>query len=125
MLREGDTENALKAYKASLQHRGDHYFTWISLGVLREQQGDIKGAISAFAIACNLNLTAALPQYHLARLLAQEERFDRALEEINGALEVAKGSSDRQSVLILKAKILEKMGKNKEAQAVLRDLKEN
>ena len=110
--REGDTKNALKAYKTSLQHRRNHYFTWISLGTLREQLGDIKGAISAFAIACNLNPTDAVPQYHLARLLLLSERYDRALEEIKGAFEVAKNQEERRTILVLKAEILEKIEKS-------------
>lgn len=118
-VREGDTENALKAYKASLQNRGNHYFTWLSLGALREQLGDIKGAASAFAVACTLDSTDVVPSYHLSRLYIKMKRYDHALDEINGALEIAKNQKDRKIVLALKAEILVKMGRTKEAQDIL------
>ena len=119
-VREGDIENALKSYNSSLQYQSNHYFTWVSLGALREQLGDIKGAVSAFAIACNLDPTDAVPQYHLARLLTQLKKFDHALDEINGALDVAKNERDREAILTLRTEILGRIEKSKEAQDIIK-----
>lgn len=120
--REGDTENGLKAYNASLQNRGNHYFTWLSLGALREQLGDIKGAASAFAVACTLDSTDAIPSYHLSRLYIKMKRYDHALDEINNAFDIAENQTDRKAILILKAEILKKMGRVNEAHDILMDL---
>ncbi len=116
---EGDLENALKAYNSSLKNRGNHYFTWLSLGELRERLGDDKGAASAFAIACTLDTTDVIPSYHLARLYVKMKRYDDALDEINFALEIVKNQNERKAILILKAEILEKMGRNNEAKDIL------
>ena len=118
--REGDTDKALEAYKSTLRLRLDHHFAWSSLGTLEEKLGNIKMAAYCFDRASTLRPTSVLYRYHLSRLLLKMEEYEAALFHVDHALDVASKPNERQVVLDLKAETLKAMGREREAQDILK-----
>ncbi len=114
-----------KDRKTQLQHVADQrialdaddaYDTEVDLGVAFRDNGDTDGARDHLQTAVDLDPTRVRALGEMARLLAKENRFDRATAELDRALAIDPHSSD---TLQIAAEISDQQGNSVEAERCL------
>jgi Tetratricopeptide repeat len=79
-------EVALKELEIAISLRPRDYYLWLELGLVRDQLGDTKGALSAFDESARLAPYYAQPRWQRGNLLFRMGRLDEAFAELrNGA----------------------------------------
>jgi predicted CXXCH cytochrome family protein len=104
-----------EAVKVSPDFAEAHY----SLGLLRAERGDMDGAIESLRTAVRFDPENWRAWYNIALALTKQERWSEALSAIESAEAIMPGSPE---VRYTKAIILARLGRQPEAEAIMRTL---
>ena len=111
-LKNGLFTDALEHFKKSIQRDETFFRAWYYMGLAHIYLGDTGEAERCLNRASYGREWYAIANFELARLMASRQQLDRAMEHINRSLKGDGGSTQAYAV---KALILNRMGKYREA----------
>jgi tetratricopeptide (TPR) repeat protein len=98
-LQEGDVDDAVSEFSASLRLYPEAYELHYDLGLALKLKDDIAGATSELELAARLNPSSPDPPYTLGILHMQMGRFDAAVENFKIALALRRENGDGWAIL--------------------------
>jgi tetratricopeptide (TPR) repeat protein len=106
-LRKGNTDKAIEHFSNAIRLRPDRVKGYTKLGPLLEQEGKVGKAEQLYRKGLTLSANKVTLHYQLALLLANQKRFDEAIEEIQICLKSKPNSAELLEFLdaVKKAKI--------------------
>jgi|GEM_PF-1697883 len=100
LRQEGKIAEAVPLLESTRESRAVGWSSWLSLGQIRESQGDRAGAIDAFTRAHDLAPDTEWPLHLLASTLAEAGDRTRAIRVLREQLQTHPGSADVRELLI-------------------------
>lgn len=82
-------DSAIRYYGEAVGRDPDHFKSYVNLGVLYDDRGDLHKAEKNFLAAVRVNPDDVLANSHLAFMIFQQKRYDRAWVFLSKALELA------------------------------------
>ncbi len=82
-------DSAIKYYNEAVSRDPDHFKSYVNLGVLYDDMGDLLEAEESFLSAVRVNPGDVLANSHLAFMIFQQKRYDKAWLFLSKALELA------------------------------------
>jgi tetratricopeptide (TPR) repeat protein len=86
--RSGKVDDALRAYRAAIEHSPDTGFLYRERGAIEREQGNTEAALEDFRKAVTLDATDAASLVQVAELLDARDEFDAALAAYATALAI-------------------------------------
>jgi predicted Zn-dependent protease with MMP-like domain len=122
-LEAGDHAGAQRLVEAELRADPENPDGLVLLGACRRAQGDLEGALAAFAHAAQAAPEWSEPAFCMAEIYAQEmDSPAQALPHAAAALERAEEEDEFLEAIVLKADLEIQLGRIKAAQATLAEL---
>ncbi|HSG29449.1 MAG TPA: tetratricopeptide repeat protein [Candidatus Krumholzibacterium sp.] len=82
-------DSAILYYRKAIEKDLAHFKSFVNLGVLYDDSGDLIEAEKNFESAVKINPDDVLANSHLAFMIFQQKRYDKAWEYLSHALELA------------------------------------